>query len=184
MTILCGSSPVTVPDIIQSFVQRDLWKDDSHPRISGVIKRQHGVVKKLPTYKECELEQVSTSMSFSLFIFNSKDSYTFQGHSESSGCGKVLCDLRCDIPAEVNTIVIDWIWIQHKYIRTRALALFCHETGDVFHWHYQNKFGILLESHVLYFRYAISSPLVSCKQENEVVRGKGDGIMTPLASCY
>lgn len=78
-----------------------------YPRISGVIKSQHGVIKKSNTYKECELEQVSNSMNLSLLIFNNKDSNTFQGQSESSRCGKVPCDLRHDIPAEVNTIVLD-----------------------------------------------------------------------------
>lgn len=78
-----------------------------YPRISGVIKSQLGVVKKLNTYKEGELEQISNSMNLSLLIFNNKDSNNFQGPSESSGCGKVLCDLRRDIPAEVNTIGLD-----------------------------------------------------------------------------
>lgn len=56
-----------------------------HPRISGVIKNQHEVVKKLITYKDCEFEQISNLMNLSLLIFNSKDSNTFQGHSERVG---------------------------------------------------------------------------------------------------
>lgn len=79
------------------------------PRISGVRKRQHSAVKKLATYKECDLGQISNSTNLSLFIFNNKHNNTFQGHGESSGrkYGKVLCDLKYDFPAEVNTIALD-----------------------------------------------------------------------------
>lgn len=103
---------VTVTNTVKSFVQWDLSEDDLYPRISGVRKRQHSVVKKLATYEERDLGQISNSMNLSLFIFNNKHNNTFQDHGESSGrkYGKVLCDLKYDIPAEVNTTAPDYIW--------------------------------------------------------------------------
>ena len=67
MTILCGSSPVTVSNTVKSSGQWDLSDNDLYSGISGVIKRQHGAVKKWTTYGDYDLGQ-SLTVNCSLFL--------------------------------------------------------------------------------------------------------------------
>ena len=69
MTIICGSSPVTVSNTMKGSVQGDLSENNLYPRISGVNKTKHGAVKKLTTCKESDLEHVLNAMNFSLFYY-------------------------------------------------------------------------------------------------------------------
>lgn len=165
MTILCGSSPVTVTNTVESSVQWHLSENDLYPRISGVSKRQHRAVKKRSTYKERDLGQVSNSMNLSLFIFNNKDSNTFQGHSETL---QRKCFVMWAVTFQQRLIPLLQTRFESLFPSTpkcQTVAMSCHETYNVFHQHCQNKIcHFKLESHALYWRYAFSSPLVSRKQ--------------------
>lgn len=81
-----------------------------YSRISGVSNRQHRKVKKLTTYKEWDLGQVSNSvMNLSLFIFTKSIVIPFRVtiRIQEESVGKCFVMLSYDVPAEVNIIASD-----------------------------------------------------------------------------